>query len=145
MDKESPLGEEDKVTNGSHGFGDYDVELSLCGEFFQQDIITPWDSEECLDIFYKYLIPFEDYWFNPAVTNDQNLIVRINGRQVPPLSRMFLQLHLDPLLDSRMYRSSVALPLLMSLMVYRKLPSKNVMKNLIKQVAYLPTLLVFNN
>jgi len=33
----------------------------------------------------------------------------------------------------------------MSLMVYRKLPSKNVMKNLIKQVAYLPTLLVFNN
>jgi hypothetical protein len=109
--EESPKGEK-RSSSGSGAFGDYDVELSLCGEFFQQDIITPWDAEECLDIFYKYQIPFDDFWFNSAVINDPNVIVRINGR---------------------MYRSSVAFPFLLSLIVYRKPPSSRTMKNLIKQ------------
>jgi len=91
---------------------DFDVELSLCGEFFLQDIITPWEAEDCLDIFYKYEINFEDFCFNPAIASDPNLIVRINGR---------------------MYRSAVALPYLISLLAYRKPPTKACMKNLVKQ------------
>lgn len=77
---DSFLPEEPENVEGEPSFSDFDVELSLCGEFFQQDIITPWEADECLDIFYKYEINFEDFCFNPSVASDPNLVVRINGR-----------------------------------------------------------------
>ena len=109
VEKDSPEG---TPINGIFPGKDFDVELSLCGEFFLQDIITPWEAEDCLDIFYKYEINFEDFCFNPAVASDPNLIVRINGR---------------------MYRSAVALPYLISLLAFRKPPTKACMKTLVKQ------------
>ena len=85
------------------------VELSLCGDQLPTDVRA--SNQAQLDrIFWQHQITYEQFCQQPSLLNHPNLVVRVDGR---------------------MLRWSVAAPLLVSLLAFRRSPPKEVVKALL--------------